>query len=361
MRERTDCRLCGGKVRKVFGLNPSPIANNYADGPDEGAARYVLDLMACDDCGHVQQRLVLDGLFKDYKYQTPATVARYLTPVAKRIADKHPEARVLEIGSNNGVFLDCLIMEGLDAWGVDPASSHPRGLRACFTEELSRNLGRFDVIVANNVFAHIDDLNEVFRGVVNCLEPDGYLIFEVQYLVDMLARGEFDMIYHEHLDYHHLAPLKKFLRSHGLVMTEWEHIKTHGGSIRVTARKYGEECEIPEERLDWDGFRERVEEARRSVCSRVRSNGKVIVLGAAAKATTLINEFGIGDHVVYAVDDTQQKQLRYIPGTRIQILPTSALKPDQVVLLTAWNYAKELREKFPQNKFIVPFEAGDTR
>lgn len=347
MRERLDCRLCNGKLHKVFELKPSPIANSYPEKPDKDCQRYPLELMACDDCGHVQQRYVLDGLFEAYRYQTPQTVAAYLEPVAKRIADKCPGARVLEVGCNNGVFLDCLIAEGLDAWGADPANSHERGLTAPFTAELADSLGAFNVIVANNVFAHIDDLQDVFRGVVKCLEPDGFLIFEVQYLVDLVERGAFDMIYHEHLDYHTLTPLKSFLRSFGLVMTEWEHIDNHGGSIRVTARKLGEECETPDERLDWDGLRAKVDTAR----SRVP--GKVVAFGAAAKATTLINELGLEDNIEFCVDDTPQKQFRYIPGTGIQILPVSALGK-QDVLLTAWNYEKEISQRIP-NRLINPF------
>jgi SAM-dependent methyltransferase len=313
-----------------------------------------MELMGCDECGHVQQAYVLTGLFTDYKYQTPQTVAAYLEPIAKRIADSNPEAKVLEIGCNNGVFLDCLIKEGLDAWGVDPANSHPRGIKACFSSELADHLGTFNVVVANNVLAHIDDLRDVFSGIVKVLEPDGSLIFEVQYLVDLIESGSFDMIYHEHLDYHHLAPLKPFLRSFGLVMTEWEHIKNHGGSIRVTARKFGEECEIPQETLDWDGLKRRVEASKRRCKAILASHGRVVCFGAAAKATTLINEFGIEDHILYCVDDTPQKQFRYIPGTRIQILPTSALRPDQPVLLTAWNYESEIAAKYP-NQLINPF------
>jgi SAM-dependent methyltransferase len=346
--------LCGGSLHKVFELKDSPIANSYPLKPDPDGERFPMQLMACDECGHVQQRHVLNGLFTDYKYQTPQTVASYLEPVAKRIADKHPGARVLEIGCNNGVFLDCLIAEGLDAWGVDPANSHVRGLTAPFTSGLAETLGKFDVVVGNNVFAHIDNLRDVFAGIVKVLEPDGALIFEVQYLVDLVESGSFDMIYHEHLDYHHLAPLKPFLRSFGLVMTDWEHIKNHGGSIRVTARKFGEECEIPEEKIDWKGLKGRIEAARTRCKAVLGSHGKVVCFGAAAKATTLINEFGIEDRILYCVDDTPQKQFRYIPGTKIQILPTSALKPDQAVLLTAWNYASEIGAKYP-NQLINPF------
>lgn len=360
VRERKDCRLCGVAVRKVFSLKPTPIANDYPKSP-RVTKSYPMHLMECEKCGHVQQRYVLTGLFKDYKYQTPQTVAAYLAPVARRIAKDHPGARVLEVGSNNGVFLDCLAAEGLEAWGVDPANSHPRGVKAYFGEEFAKTLKRkFDVIVANNVFAHIDDLDDVFRGVNILLETDGELIFEVQYLVDLLKSGAFDMIYHEHLDYHHLDPLISFLIKHKLVMTEWEHIKTHGGSIRVHAKKMGKWCEVPKENLDWIGFKKKIRECRDRLHKEIDSaGGKVKAFGAPAKATTLVSEFGLDGKVEFTVDDTPQKQGRYIPGTSIKIKPVSELG-DGPVLLFAWNYAGEIAKRIP-NRLILPFEARDNR
>lgn len=348
IREKTECRLCGGAVKHVFSLKPSPVANSFPAKPDAKAKRYPLELMQCG-CGHVQQRYVIDDLFLDYKYQTPKTVARYLQPFAEKLAKEYPGARVLEIGCNNGVFLDCLNAAGLDAVGIDPATEHPKAVRAFFTE---RSAGRFepvDVVVANNVLAHIDDLQSVFHGINRVLKPDGVLIFEVQYLVDLVESGAFDMIYHEHLDYHTLKPLQGFLRRHELVMAGFERIPTHGGSIRVTAKRSGVECELSAETLDWKGLRTRIERAK----ERVKAQGTMAAFGAAAKACTLINELDIADRIVFCVDDTPQKQFRYIPGTNIQIRPVSSLR-DEKVLLTAWNYEREIRERI-KNELVNPF------
>jgi SAM-dependent methyltransferase len=349
--ERKDCRLCGGDLYRVFSLKPSPIANSYPDKPDRDALRYPMDLMQCSDCGHVQQRYVFHDLFVDYKYQTPQAVATYLEPLAKQIADRHGDGKLLEIGCNNGVFLDLVKSLGMSAMGVDPATTHPLGLREYFTEELAKRLGKFDVICGFNVFAHIDDLDDVFRGISSCLEPDGEVIFEVQYLPDLLQAGAFDLIYHEHTDYHHLAPLARFLKKHGLVMVHFDHIYTHGGSIRVTAQKIGFECEIPQERIDWAEFDRKLTIIRQNLHARLP--GKVQAFGAAAKATTLISQLGLEDRIECVVDDTPQKQHRYIPGTDIPILPVSALH-DGPVLMTAWNYEAEIRERI-SNPLIHPF------
>ena len=356
--ERFHCRLCGGAVKKVFELKPSAIANSYPEEP--GSEKYPLELMQCGDCGHVQQRYVIPGLFKDYKYRTPAEALKNTHPVADMIAAEKPGCRVLEIGCNNGAFLDALKARGLEPLGVDPSSDHPRALKAYFGMPVARWLDEFDAVVGLNVFAHIDNLDSVFKGIDKVLAPDGVLIFEVQYLVDLVRSGEFDLVYHEHLDYHTLKPLQAFLRRYNLVMTEWEHIPAHGGSIRVVARRNGIECAIPDEPLDWAGLREKIDATGRRLRAVLASHGKVVAFGAAAKATTLINELGIADYIKFAVDDTPEKQGRFIPGTGIPILNSGILNADDVVLVTAWNYFDVIAQKIP-NKLIHPFEARDSR
>ena len=122
--ERWKCRLCGGTMNKVFALTPTPIANDYAPEPDVGAFRYPLELSQCSRCGHVQQRFIVEGMFDDYKYTTPQTVARYLEPFVDSLLASYPRAkRVLEIGSNNGTYLQVLRSRGFDAVGVDPAAT----------------------------------------------------------------------------------------------------------------------------------------------------------------------------------------------------------------------------------------------
>lgn len=358
IRERLWCRLCSGRMELKLSLKATPIANNYADKPDEGAAVFPLELSECSSCKHVQQRFVIDGLFEDYKYTTPLTVATHLEPSAKLLKERFPDAkRVLEIGSNNGTYLKVLRAQGFEAVGIDPAATGEGNIKDYFNlawaGKYSASNERFDLIVANNVFAHIDDLKDVFEGADRVLSKDGAIVFEVQYFHSLVAAGTFDMIYHEHMDYHTLASLAKFLKRMGMVMTGHDFIPTHGGSIRVTASRFGEAIKFWEAPIDWAAFHNKIEKVRANIKTKLNGR-KVVLLGAAAKVTTLIYHCGIADHILFACDDTPEKQGRYVPGTNIEIMPTTALR-NEPALLGAWNYEKEFRAKFPDNELINPF------
>ena len=174
-----------------------------------------------------------------------------------------------------------------------------------------------------------------------------------------MATGAFDMIYHEHRDYHTLKPLPKFLRQFGLVIKCVEFLETHGGSIRVWCARPGIGLEMDDVDMDWLAFKHRIDDARRMILAQIDAvQGKPLVaFGATAKACTLIHHFGLTDYIDYCVDDTLEKQGRYIPGTDIEIHPTAVLRndPEAVVLLTAWNFADVIRPQYPDKQFIVPF------
>lgn len=357
--ERTTCRLCTGRVRLALSLTPTPIANSFPDTPNSGES-IPLQLAECEDCGHVQIRhVVADSVLysSGYKYRTPAAEVPRLTECADRLFSLY-RGPMLEIGSNNGTYLHILHSAGFKpVIGVDPGSDDPLVWKWPFGISCARHVvkrvGKVGLIVANNVFAHINDLNEIFFGIDICLADDGAVVFEVQYFPDMVRSGAFDMIYHEHRDYHTLRPLARFARKHGFVLTEFEHIGTHGGSIRVTLRRDGETPRLPDESIDWRGFEDRILAAKDSTIRRLV--GRVAAFGATAKACTLIHHFGLADRISYCVDETPQKQGRYIAGTGIKVVPSFEDKPDSV-LLTAWNYAKVIAERFPDLLLVNPFE-----
>lgn len=360
--ERLTCRLCGGLVKPVFALSPTPIANTLRAHPDTEAVRYRLELAQCRACWHVQIRDVVPDaeLYSDYRYATPGATRPAQEQRARRLAKEHPRAKcVLEIGSNNGILLHALRKEGFTALGVDPAGDHGTSMRVAFTSALAEKLCKFDLVIANNVFAHIDDLDDVFKGIALALADDGALVFEVQYLPAMVKAGAFDMIYHEHRDYHAVAPLKPFLARHGLRMTKIDMIADHGGSLRVTARRDGVEAEWNDDsHVNWSAFAVRVNNAKAALLDQM--NGKrVIALGATAKACTLIHHFGIQDRIEYCVDSTPAKHGRYIAGTNIKIHPVETLyqsKSVKSILLTAWNHAAIIKQQHPDFDYIEPFK-----
>lgn len=365
--ERDTCRLCGGKVKTTLELKPTPIANSFPNRKNAGEF-YPLELKQCGVCDHVQIGHVIEDAViygQHYKYSTPAALKTYLQERSVALRRQYPDAKsVVEIGANNGLFLDALHANGFSPIiGIDPSAKHPLVWNMPFDSKSARLLfqrvGPVDLIVSNNTFAHIDDLDTVFQAIDDILAFDGSVIFEVQYLPAMMLKGAFDMIYHEHRDYHSLRPLARFLQKHNFVMTKYEMFDLHGGSIRVYARHLGDECQLPFEKKDWKRFEGMIEDAKTDVLRQLNGQ-KVIAFGATAKACTLIHNFGIADFIAYMVDNTPAKQGCYIPGTAIEILPEEALANDhRPLFLTAWNYADYIAQKYPGKRLIVPFGVGE--
>jgi len=355
------CRLCGGTVRLKMALNPTPIANSFPDEPHFGEL-YPLDLKQCDVCQHVQIGHVLpdDVLYgASYKYETPSAQIPELEERAISLRTRYPKAkRVLEIGANNGLFVQQL-NRWFEAIGIDPSSRSSLVIPTAFDAVAAGSLGKFDLILANNVLAHIDDLNDVFVGIDHCLSENGHLVFEVQYFMDMAEKGLFDMIYHEHRDYHTLVPMVGFLAKHHLAIKLVERMPNHGGSIRVHCGR-GAGIAVVEKTIDWDAFHYKVAKATAECLFQVKNaRSQIIAFGATAKACTLIHQFGIEDIIAYCVDCTPGKIGKYIAGTRIRIIDEGVLlqsKSDKTLLLTAWNYESIIRAKYPGFDFIVPFK-----
>ena len=400
---RTTCRLCGGNwLTEVLKLAPTPPANAFVPAHvlDQTQERFPLDVMFCGDCGHVQLGDVVDPriLFEHYVYvsgTSPVFVKHfqdYAADVLARFAVPE-DGLVVEIGSNDGTLLRFFQQAGRRVLGIDPAQEIAAAATKAGIETINGFFGRetaaqiraerggASVVCANNVLAHIDDLAAVIDGVSSLLAPEGVLVFEVSYLVDVFENVLFDTIYHEHLDYHSVKPLISFLAKHGLELIDVVRVPSHGGSIRVVAQKAGgsrpvgasvAEAVAEEERLGLDkmatlkAFGHRIEAVGaelKTVLSLFKAEGKSIAgFGAPAKATTLMYHFGIGPEFIdFIIDDSPLKQGLYSPGMHIPILSSAAIaerKPDVLVLL-AWNFAEPIIAKnaaFQQagGRFLVP-------
>jgi SAM-dependent methyltransferase len=400
---RTACRLCGNaRLACVLSLTPTPPANALvpASALEERQDTYPLDVHLCGDCGHLQLLDVIDArvLFENYLYVsgTSSIMVAHLRDYAARVIERlslKPGDLVVEIGSNDGTLLGFFQRAGMRVLGVDPAreiamqatESGIETLADFFTPALAARIreshGPATAICANNVFAHIDDLKGVIRGVRNLLAPDGLFIFEVSYLLDVYEKRLFDTIYHEHLDYHRVEPLRRFFRENGMAFVDAQRVSMQGGSLRGFAKVANGSGEVgaavdelqaleraaglanPEtfRRFAAQIDRRRVELTALLKC--LKADGKTVAgYGAAAKSTTLMNQFGLGrDFIEFIVDDNPLKQGLYSPGLHVPVLPANALyerRPDYVVVL-AWNFAEEIiaaHVAFTQagGRFVIP-------
>lgn len=384
----TACRVCGSDgATPVIDLGATPLANALVpvDAAFREDPRFPLATIRCTDCGLMRLTVVIDheALFTHYLYATSASrpmVAhfdRYAADIADRFALR--DRLVVEVGSNDGMLLRSFKQRGVRALGVEPATNLARAandagletVNAFFDSEaagqIRRGHGGAAAVVANNVLAHIDDLRGVLNGLDALLAPDGVIVIEVPYLLDLLEHVEYDTIYHEHLSYFSAEALRRLFERGGFDLFDVERVSVHGGSVRVYGARAGQRRRhervdqlISGERaagLDSDRpfrvFAERVVQSRkelREMIKALRSTGdRVAALGATAKGNTLLNYCGLGnDDVEFVADSTPMKQGLLTPGSHIPIRPESALLSERPghTLLLAWNYAEEILARF---------------
>jgi SAM-dependent methyltransferase len=340
-----------------------------------------------------------EELFGHYLYLSSFsdTMVRHAEALVERLVAERglgPASLAAEVASNDGYLLQFYRRAGVPVLGIEPAANiarvaeEERGVRTVcefFGAELAARLAAeghaADVVHANNVLAHVADLNGVVEGFRTLLKPGGTTSIEVPYVKDMIDGTEFDTIYHEHLCYFSLTALGRLFRRHGLVIWNVERLPIHGGSLRVfatpadaapepaeavralLAAEQGWGVDRPEFYL---GFAERVERLKRelsSLVARLKREGKrIAAYGASAKGSTLLNYFGIGRETLdFVADRSTVKQGRFTPGTHLPIRAPGALleeQPDYVLLLT-WNFADEILAQQDEyrrrgGRFIVP-------
>ncbi len=386
---RDDCRLCGSRdVTLVVPLAPTPIADAYVthEELDQPQEAYPLDLFLCRACGHVQLLDVVrpDLMFRpDYTYLSgsSAGIVKHFGEYARDLLQREqPPAGslVVDIGSNDGTFLRFFAEAGHQVLGVDPAAKVARrateaGIEtwpAFFVPEVARRIraerGPARIVSANNVFAHADDLGAVADAVRELLADDGVFTFEVSYLADVVDKMLLGTIFHEHLCYHSVRPLRSFLLRHGLELTDVQRVSIQGGSIICTAQHVAgprpiapavDELARAEEAsgLGREGalraFSARIEAVKKDLAAVLdeldRRGGVLAGFGAARGGTILIRHFDLARRLAFIVDDAADKQGLYSPGDHIPILPASALaerKPDAVFIL-AWVHTKAILQK----------------
>jgi hypothetical protein len=376
------CRSCGEReVEPVLSLGEIPLVNALVEPGDTSVdARYPLDVVRCPRCTLVQitETVPPETLFRTYSYFS--SYSETFLEHARRFAERAiaelglgERSLVVEAASNDGYLLQNFVQHGVPVLGIEPAENVAAVARARGIETVAEFLdaelaaqivaerGVADLVVANNVLAHVPDLHGFVSGLATLAGDRGLVAIEVPYLRDLVDRLEFDTIYHEHLSYFTLTSLTQVLEAHGLAIGEVERLPVHGGSLRVLASRGAEARDAVKqllveeeewgvgERAHFDGFARAVESLRQElhefVVGLVDSGSTVAAYGAAAKGVVLANTCDLDATLVrFVVDRSPHKQGKLLPGVRIPVAATEALareRPDYC-LLFAWNLADEI-------------------
>jgi 2-polyprenyl-3-methyl-5-hydroxy-6-metoxy-1,4-benzoquinol methylase len=400
---RTKCRYCDEKLDQSFlDLGTMALANSFVlpDAAKESEFTCPLKLVQCNTCKLVQLTHTVPAsvLFSEYLYVSSTTktfqahFAEYAASVQQKLKTSKGKLAV-DIGSNDGLLLSCFEKEGMKAIGIEPAANiaaeaNERGLktinkffsREC-VDEILKTEGHANTITANNVFAHVDDVQDVCRNVSALLATDGMFVIEFPYLGVMMDEMLFDMVYHEHLSYISVTSLTYLLGRFKLEIFDITPVASHGGSLRVfiqkaegqqpiskTVAEYlknesGRDYLSPNACKTFAGKVQSVKADLIKFVSDLKNQHKTIAgYGAPAKGNTIINYCGLtSDHIDYIVDDNPLKQGRLSPGARIPVVPSSRLRdqPTDYVIIFAWNFAKEIIQKIDFLKakgvqFIIP-------
>ena len=402
MAEVTGCRSCGSTALRTFldlGTVPLPTALLTAEQLGQPEPRFPLEVAHCPDCSLVQilEDVPPEQLFVD-NYLYFSSFSDALLSHSRRHAQRLLRERglgadslVVELASNDGYLLRNFVTAGVPVLGVDPApgqaeAANRDGVRTIpefFGLDLARRIreevGPADVVIANNVMAHIPDPNDVVAGIAHLLADDGVVRIENPYVRDLVDGCEFDTIYHEHFFYHSCTSIDRLVGRHGLHLNDVEYFPDlHGGTLRwhVSAkheRSSAAERYLAEEEAAgitdfayYADFARRVEDVRTELVTlleRLRGEGRTIAAyGAAAKGSTLTNYAGIGpDLVDFVVDRNVHKQGLFTPGMHLPVRAPEELlsaQPDYTLLLT-WNFREEIMEQQQEyvrrgGRFIVP-------
>lgn len=387
MHKNEKCRFCGNELKHTFiDLGLSPLSNEYVAGEalEYGQRFFPLNVQVCENCYLVQAMEYQnpEKIFSDYKYFSSFSESwlkhckEYVEMIVPRLG-LNSDSMVVEVACNDGALLKYFLDYQIPVCGVDPAENATLEARkmgiavenmffnADVVPLIEKKYGKADLLIGNNVLAHVPDINGFVEGFKQILKPEGVVTLEFPHLMKLMEYVQFDTIYHEHFSYLSLSTVKKIFYKHGLKIFDVEELSTHGGSLRVYAahlkcgkhevRQSVEELLEKEKRYGllqistYEKFREKVKKVKRDSVGtfvKLKNEGKKIAaFGAAAKGNTFLNYCGIGrDYIDYVVDSNTEKQGNYLPGTLIPIVDIEKIretKPDYIVILP-WNLEEEI-------------------
>ncbi len=404
MNNRPSCRFCSTQLTHTFvDLGMSPLCESYVNAAnlDKMEAFYPLHVYVCDNCFLVQllEYVSARDIYSEYAYFSSYSdswlehAEIYVNMIIEKLK-LGPKSRVIEIASNDGYLLQYFVKYGIPVIGIEPAANvaevaRKKGIQTIVkffgeksAEELVSKDVHADLLLGNNVLAHVPDINDFVKGMKNLLGPDGVITMEFPHLVRLMEENQFDTIYHEHFSYLSFTTVEKIFAVHGFSLFDVERLPTHGGSLRIyachreniskifTARAMElkiEEKEFGIDKLEtYSPFSEKVKQTKRRLLSLLvdlKSKEKSIAgYGAPGKGNTLLNYCGIRqDFIDYTVDRNSYKHQKFLPGTRIPIHHPDKIKetkPDYVFILP-WNLKDEIMKQLDYihdwgGKFIIP-------
>ena len=401
------CRFCAEPLTHVMcDLGMSPLANSYVkfENAQNAEKSYPLKVWVCDKCllSQLESFESPDAIFSDYLYFSSFSTSwveharRYCEMMTERFGF-NGNSQIVEIASNDGYLLQHFKAKGIPVLGVEPAANVAKvaweekqipSLVKFFGVETAKELvatGKSaDLLMGNNVMAHVPDINDFIGGLKIALKPEGVITFEFPHLQRLIDENQFDTVYHEHFSYLSFLAVETMFAHHGLTLFDVEELPTHGGSLRIFAKHTGNQGELfaVTPRVDamrkqetdfgltdmetYTSFGEKVKATKRKLLKfliEAKEEGKsVVCYGAAAKGVTLVNYCGVRDDLVdYVVDKSPYKQNHFMPGVRIPIYGPEKIfetKPDYVLILP-WNLKKEISGEMAKvrewgGKFVVP-------
>ena len=398
------CRFCGAPLSFTFvDLGMSPLCQTHIEPHQRNHMEpfYPLHAWVCHECFLVQleEYVAPANIFSDYAYFSSysdswvAHAKRYTQHMAERLG-LGPKSLVMEIASNDGYLLQHFVAAGIPCLGIEPAANVAkvaveRGIPSTVqffgtasARGIAAEFGQPDLLLGNNVLAHVPDINDFVRGMKELLKPGGVITMEFPHLLQLMDQNQFDTIYHEHFSYLSALAVERIFKHHGLALFDVQELGTHGGSLRIYARHVEDDSKpmtqnlvglIRRERdrgLDglaaYGDFEARVKETKRKLLefliSAKRAGKKVVGYGAPGKGNTLLNYCGIRqDFLDFTVDRSPHKQGRFTPGTHIPILDPAMLRearPDFVLILP-WNLQEEIVQQCAYvrdwgGRFVIP-------
>ncbi len=398
------CQFCQHPLtHTLVDLGMSPLCESFvsADRVNQMEAFYPLHVRVCDNCllAQLEAYVSPEHIFTEYAYfssfaDTWLEHCKAYTAMMVERFGLNEQSQVIELASNDGYLLQYFVERKIPALGVEPAANIAKvaiakgipTINEFFGRECARKLvsqgKQADLIAANNVLAHVPDLNDFVAGIKILLKPQGVATGEIQHLMRLMESNQFDTIYHEHFCYHTLSTLEKIYAAHGMTIFDVEELPTHGGSLRIYACHQDDLTKPVSDRVidlkereraagftsidRYTNFEEQVRETKRKLLDfliQAKRDGKTVVgYGAPGKGNTLLNYCGIRtDFLDYTVDRNPYKHGMFLPGTHIPIYPPTKIqetKPDYVLILP-WNFKDEIMLQMSGiskwgGRFVVP-------